>query len=57
MRAANSARTPKGDSMFRPIEPLRPVRRNLCDPRSTGAAPPVRVHDVLALRGTFKGRP
>jgi hypothetical protein len=37
----------------------RPISRSnagLSDPRSTGAAPPGRVRDILALRGTMKTR-
>jgi hypothetical protein len=37
----------------------RPISRSnagLNDPRSTGAAPPVRVKDILAVRGTLKTR-
>ena len=35
----------------------RPIPRanaGLTDPRSTGAAPPTRVRDILAVRGTMK---
>jgi hypothetical protein len=37
----------------------RPIPRTVAglnDPRSTGAAPPFRVRDILALRGTLKSR-
>jgi hypothetical protein len=37
----------------------RPIPRSnagLTDPRSTGAAPPPRVRDILAVRGTLKPR-
>lgn len=37
----------------------RPISRSnagLTDPRSTGAAPPACVRDILAVRGTMKTR-
>ncbi|HLK26352.1 MAG TPA: hypothetical protein VKT30_16970 [Caulobacteraceae bacterium] len=42
--------------MPRLVQPTRPPRKGLFDPRSTGAALPLRTPAILALRGTFKGR-
>ena len=36
--------------------PISRANAGLTDPRSTGAAPPTRVRDILALRGTMKTR-
>jgi hypothetical protein len=42
--------------MSRLLQPTKPVRQSLNDPRSTGAAAPIRSPDILALRGTLKGK-
>jgi len=47
---------PAGTAMSRLIQPIRRTLKGLNDPRSTGAAPPIRAPEVLASRGTFKGR-
>ena len=46
----------KHNPMPSPIRPIPRATAGLTDPRSTGAAPPGRVRDVLALRGTMKTR-
>lgn len=46
----------KHDIMPSLPRPIPRTNAGLNDPRSTGAAPPVRVRDILALRGTLKTR-
>lgn len=42
--------------MSRLLPPPKTVRQGLNDSRSTGASAPIRSPDILALRGTLKGR-
>ncbi len=42
--------------MSRLVQPAPPPRKTLLDPRSTGAAPPLRAPHNQAFRGTFWGR-
>ncbi len=43
--------------MSKLIQPSPRTQKGLNDSRSTGAAPPLRLPDIQALRGTFKSRP
>ena len=43
--------------MSKLIQPTPRTQKGLHDPRSTGAVSPLRLPEIQALRGTFKGRP
>jgi hypothetical protein len=42
--------------MSRLVQPALSPRKGLLDPRSTGAALPLRTPNNQSFRGTFKGR-